>query len=1484
MEELLRIGKKNIRMARPQITSCILSSMILYLGEDDVESLVETTFFIISHYWTAFDETSHERSRKLLEYMLEKHCALLQDMINKLPSLGHISALSKVEKQLNELRKPVDNRTAFSLLAERIGHENSGVVLQALRELTSYLQVQQGYLQASAVSEQPDSVVSSLARALLDCSSKFSAEGNEISRLCTQSLGLLGCLDSNRVETVRDERQITVEHNFTKAAEVNSFIIALLEDVMVRSFLSATDGNFQGLLSYAMQELLNRIDMSAAIHMHTHPVRGDPRQAEADDLYRLWTSMSEGAKDVLVPFLSSRYKLQAISTPNAEYPIFKPGRPYGAWMRIFTLDLLRRPQSPFTEFIFEPICRVIKLKDLSIAEFMFPFLVLHVIMGDESSEDVKTSIIQELLNVLQHEPSKEASYNEKEDKKLYYEAVFRVLDYAMRWLQIKRSRQSLTPQDDVWIRRVQTILNAIPAELISQRAVDCKSFSRALFHLEQHIRQVDEKKASSEVKERLLLRLQDIYAQIDEPDGLEGISAHLHVLDINQQILSHRKAGRWTEAQTWYEVRLAEDPDNVDVQTELLNCLKESGQHDVLLNYVEGIEKHTAVNTISQIVPYAVEASWATGRWETMRKFIAKYQGDSTENFNVSIAQALSHLGKGATQAFIEQLTMIRDRVSSSMTSTATSSLHACHEALLRCHVLTDLELIAGVNNDGGQHPQEVIKTLDRRLEVLGSYVNDKQYVLSIRRAAMELSRSRFGDLDISTMWLTSARLARKSNSLHQSFNAVLHASQLGDQNSTIENARILWKQGHNRQAIQTLQSAMSSSIFSSKSFMTDGDSSERNPESQQNMTIARAQLLLAKWLDSAGQTHASALRQQYQNVPKNYGQWEKGHYYLGRHYKKVLESERALNPDIQSDEYLSGETVRLVIENYIRSLNYGTKYLYQTLPRILTLWLEFGAQLERAPEGKVSFSRELFNRRKAQLESLHRYLYKYSQRLPAYIFYTALPQIVARIAHPNETVFQVLEQFIIKVVEAHPRQALWSLFAIMTSKQSTGDRRQRGQRILTVLRGTSKSVEGGSGDLKSLLRKGEKLANQLLLACNNGDFQSNRTTHASITRDLNFNHNCCPCPLVVPVEACLTATLPTLTDNVKKHKAFSRDVITIDSFLDDVLVLGSLAKPRRLTARGSDGKSYMLLIKPKDDLRTDQRLMEFNGMINRSLKRDAESSRRQLYIKTYAVTPLNEECGIIEWIDGLKTLRDILLVIYRSRGIVPNYNSLAQMMKDAAMSEKNTKIFTDSVLGMFPPVLPYWFISQFPNSSAWFAARLRYTRSCAVMSMVGTILGLGDRHGENVLLEEGNGGVFHVDFNCLFDKGLTFAQPERVPFRLTHNMVAAMGAHGYEGPFRKCSELTLSILRQQEETLMTILEAFIYDPTLDLQKDKKRKNEIVKMNPNAVVENIKRKVKGLLPNESIPLSVEGQVEELVKQAVHPRNLAAMYIGWCPFL
>ncbi|KAJ8130697.1 hypothetical protein O1611_g2932 [Lasiodiplodia mahajangana] len=1484
MEEMIRMGKNSISacllvaMSDDEIRVAAFScwaSMLFYFEESEVDILIETTFYLINEYWSAFEDASQQLAKDVANFLLEKHLPTVQKYIGKLPSFSHINELSDVELKLSKLRSPLDNRTAFFLFAERIYHETSGVVLHALRELAEYLQRHQGYLQASAVSEQPDPIVSQLIRALLDCASRYNGFYAEINDLCTQCIGLVGCLDPNRIESIRGDTQMIVTSNFEDSRQVTEFVFFLLEKVLVLSFVSATDPRMQGYLAYAMQELLDRSSIAEAVKLEG--------LKEGEAIYRRWCSLSQGAQEVLTPFMTSRYKLQPMAVQQIKYPIFSPKKPYGNWIKNITLDCLRRPQTPFAMLIFEPLCRLIRVKDLSVVEFLFPYLIIHIILGEDILEQERKTILDELLNVLQYKLATDASYAEREDHKLYCEAIFRFLDYAMRWVHLRRLAPNLSPKDTASIEKVTEYLASFPAESISERAMDCSAYSRALFHLEQHIRQVDEAKDSTHDRTRLVQQVQDIYTQIDEPDGLEGISAHLPLLDIEQQVLSHRKAGRWTAAQTWYEIKLAKEPDNVDVRIDLLTCLRESGQHDVLLNYVEGTEKKADAATFSRIVPYAVEAAWATGRWETMQNFVRKYQGDPLEEFNTSIAQALLYLRSKSTQGFFQAIKTMRDRVGSSLTSSMTASLQVCHEPILRAHVLTDLELIAGMSNEGDQHPQDILKSLSRRLEVLGSYVNDKQYVLSIRRAAMELLRPRFSDTDISALWLSSARLARKANTMHQSFNAVLRASKLGDESATIENARLLWKEGYNRKAIQTLQGAIDGKVFSQHSF-SEYDASDRNSGTQKNVLTARAKLLLAKWLDNAGQTSASALREQYRAIPLIYGQWEKGHYYVGRHYKKVLESERALKPDDQSDEYLTGEVAKLVIENYLRSLSYGTKYLYQTLPRILTLWLELGAQIDKAPEGKVSLSRELYHRRKMQLEALHDILRKHLARLPAYVFYTALPQLVARIAHPNLDVFRVLQAIILKVVEAYPRQALWSLFAIMTTRQASSERKARGQQILLHVKDRNVKVESGGYSLPSLLRKGERLAEQLLLACNNGDFQSNRTTTASITRDLHFNHKCTPCPLVVPIEACLSATLPTLTDNLKRHKAFSGDVITISSFLDEVLVLGSLAKPRKLTARGSNGVNYGLLIKPKDDLRTDQRLMEFNGMINRSLKRDADSSRRQLYIRTYAVTPLNEECGIIEWVEGLKTLRDILLNIYRSRAIVPNYHQLQQMMKDAAMGDKNVKIFTEGVLGQFPPVLPNWFISQFPNPSIWFTARLRYTRTCAVMSMVGTILGLGDRHGENVLLEEGNGGIFHVDFNCLFDKGLTFAQPERVPFRLTHNMVAAMGIYGYEGPFRKCSELTLSILRQQEETLMTILEAFIYDPTLDLQKDKRKKHEVVRLNPQSVVQSIKRKVQGLLPDESIPLGVEGQVDELIKQAVNPKNLSAMYIGWCPFL
>ena len=158
----------------------------------------------------------------------------------------------------------------------------------------------------------------------------------------------------------------------------------------------------------------------------------------------------------------------------------------------------------------------------------------------------------------------------------------------------------MSSDDKTKVHYIQACMDAIPAGLIAQRAIDCNEYARALFHLEQHTQKMEQQKKEPGERTRLLEQLQDVYANIDEPDGLEGISAHLHALDINQQILSHKKAGRWMAAQTWYEMQLAETPDNSEVQIDLLNCLKQAGQHGKLHRSIQVVAMLTSHRRFAQ--------------------------------------------------------------------------------------------------------------------------------------------------------------------------------------------------------------------------------------------------------------------------------------------------------------------------------------------------------------------------------------------------------------------------------------------------------------------------------------------------------------------------------------------------------------------------------------------------------------------------------------------------------------------------------------------------------------------------------------------------------------------------------------------------------------------------------------------------------------------------------------------------------------------
>lgn len=185
---------------------------------------------------------------------------------------------------------------------------------------------------------------------------------------------------------------------------------------------------------------------------------------------------------------------------------------------------------------------------------------------------------------------------------------------------------------------------------------------------------------------------------------------------------------------------------------------------------------------------------------------------------------------------------------------------------------------------------------------------------------------------------------------------------------------------------------------------------------------------------------------------------------------------------------------------------------------------------------------------------------------------------------------------------------------------------------------------------------------------------------------------------------------------------------------------------------------------------------------------------------------------------------------------------------------------------------------------------------------------------------------------------------PEKIPFRLTRMLINAMEVTGIEGTYRRTCESVMTVLRRNKDSLMAVLEAFVYDPLLnwrllDTTTDKTRRSknnvggtengnvttaanslgsneegmdllsfggnnqrsttqtrhdddngqnymhpaEATNKKARMIVDRVKQKLTGNDFNTNDPVDVHRQVDLLIQQATNNENLCQCYIGWCPF-
>ncbi|KAG8968537.1 serine/threonine-protein kinase M1 [Tulasnella sp. 419] len=1455
----------------------------------DIGPYAGSTTAAIVAGWTHFDAPSRRLGRAIIEYLLLDNGDAIGHYLSEMVSLDDIPEFSKANSRFRELQRSWDRKHLLANLLERSINDNVAVSVRSLSELKHFMVDNNEMLQKASSGDVFDWPTSDIVRALLRSASRDGEGFEEIRGLAFECMGVLGALDPDRLDVVAEESTVTILHNFQDPSENTKFVLHLIQDVLVGAYRSANDMSYQNNLAYALQELLRLCDFTPELLAPSGKSSVEPKVKQR------WASLPPHVVETVAALLGGRLYLPEKELEKLPLPIFPSVPTYRQWIQRWSQHLISRVSGVNAKSIFDVFRNIVRNQDVSIAHHMLPHLVLHAVISGEDRD--REAILREILAVLEDETPTGVALS-PDRRLLSAQTVFMLMDHMNKW--IRRARLDLVPKrgrsrptgvlnfSDLQhhLAKVESVLTSIDHSLMARAAFECKAYARALMNFEQLVLMRQRAHTSEAELQPYYERLHQIYAQLDEPDGMQGVSSKVVAPSLEHQIREHESTGRWTSAQSCWEIKLQQMPDDVNLHIGLLRCLRNLGHYDTLRTHIRGVLSRNN-DWFDALAGFQVEGSWMAGDWDGVAEVVRRTTSVAPE---IHIGRLLLAIRAGDESSISNGLSEARKYLGSSITAAGRQSYRRSYEAIIHLHQVRELEMIhqtsikvEELSKDGNHREAQNVfgrltAQLSSRFEASLPTFRAREPTLSMRRTAFTIcfTNCPVAMREIGMTWLASAKIARKSGHSQTAYSATLQANQMSTPFSFIQSSKLTKVNGEGPRALQELETAIQRTVA-----LDDED------EIEHTRMMAKARLLRARWKDETDRFDEKDIARSFTEATDTLKGWESPYFYLGRFYDVLRERV------IDTNAVVAADRARLVCKHYIDALSCGSKYIFQTMPRLLTLWLDLTAEKGKGlQESAAQHVQSSANRINLLIEGA-------LKSLPVYQWFTAFPQIVSRIEHPDEAAYAILARLVANVIREYPQQALWLFTTVGLSKRPS--RKQRGLEILERLKG----LPHGRSMVKKLVDQWEAMSRELLNLC---DFPvDNDTTTLPITKFPNLTR-LAKSDLILPLQSSMTVTLPS-SSSQDEHQPFPLFLPTIRDFGDEVEIMRSLQKPRKVTIIGGDGRSYNWLCKPKDDMRKDARLMDFNSIINKLLKTNSESRRRQLHIRTYSVIPLNEECGLIEWVPNTIGLRFVLAKLYEARGIALYPKPVTEEYERARdRGEKYAaKSLIEITLPQYPPVFHEWFIATFSEPTAWFASRLAYGRTAAVMSMVGYILGLGDRHGENILFDSSTGDAVHVDFNCLFEKGKTFAVPERVPFRLTQNLVDGLGVTGVEGVFRIACEVTMEILRHNKDSLMSVLEAFVHDPLVEWEienRNVERRNraanrhrrDAASANPadhmKALAQQslapIRRKLEGLSVGQSDrspkEIKTSNQVEALIKEATDSANLAMMYYGWASWL
>jgi serine/threonine-protein kinase ATR len=713
------------------------------IGDKDVGTMV-------GHMFAAFVQICQrcsKREKDVISVVVGDAVTRHEKMLKAdytLPSLSSIPELQSIASALDEWREKAPQRLLQELI-RRCSHEIAVICHRGLIELREYLEKNEIFVHSLILGEDREKSVTSLIRCLLDVTCKYHDSDPEVVMVSIECLGIVGAIDPSKADVTRDSVDFILQHNFHDAEESVTFAMTLIENKLVGCFRSATDTKAQAYLAWAMQELLIFCSLNSQIL--------DTSKGFAADMLmvRKWGRFSKAARETLTPLLTSKYSITA-NPPRFETtnPIFPKQKTYRDWLQTFTLAIMNEGQGENARKLFTTICsRIIRDQDLGIANFVLPYAVVNVIIS--GTDNHRENIRLEFLAVLESGGTTKSD-QEAAKSRLANQTVFSLVDYLHKWL--RQHRKSLMErklqlakkanryvaadeyeEGDAAMAHVEGVLSALPPDLMATASFQCGSYDRALFHWEQFIRD-SEKNPPSDGMDPLYARWQEIYKNLEEPDGIEGISAKFTFQTFEQQIIEHENAGNWSAAQSCFELSLQQDPSNLAHQKGFLNCIKQSGHHETYLSQISGLMS-TFPQNAEIYSTLAIESSWMAGNWGLLAKHL---ENSDKSGFEYELGTALQALYNGNDQTFQESLSILQTNLGHAIVAAGTDSSRQCYDALARLHAVQEVKAIRSRMTSDASDRRNFMAILDERLTFMVPMSRYQQFTLALRRAAITLS------------------------------------------------------------------------------------------------------------------------------------------------------------------------------------------------------------------------------------------------------------------------------------------------------------------------------------------------------------------------------------------------------------------------------------------------------------------------------------------------------------------------------------------------------------------------------------------------------------------------------------------------------------------------------------------------------------------------------------------------------------------------